>query len=54
MFDRVVIMDRGAIVADGPASTLIDDPRLDAAFGVRFERLMTSEGRLLRATRAKV
>ncbi len=50
-FERIVVMDRGRIVADGAASDLIDDPRLDAAFGVRFERLKTSDGWLLRASK---
>jgi iron complex transport system ATP-binding protein len=49
-FDRIVVMDRGLIVADGPAPALFDDPRLDAAFGVRFERLKTTQGDVLRAT----
>jgi iron complex transport system ATP-binding protein len=48
-FDRVVLLDRGRIVADGPAAALVDDPRLDATFGVRFERLRTADGVLLRA-----
>ena len=48
-FDRIVVMDRGRIVADGRAEVLMDDPHLDEAFGVRFERLQTSDGRLLRA-----
>jgi ABC-type cobalamin/Fe3+-siderophores transport system ATPase subunit len=50
-FDRVVVLDRGRIVVDGPPKALIDDPRLDAAFGVRFERLPTADGWHLRATR---
>jgi iron complex transport system ATP-binding protein len=48
-FERVIVMDRGRIVADGPARTLIDDPRIDAAFSVRFDRLKTPDGWLLRA-----
>jgi iron complex transport system ATP-binding protein len=49
-FERVIVLDRGCIVADGPASDLIEDPRLDAAFGVQFERLRTAHGPMLRAT----
>jgi iron complex transport system ATP-binding protein len=50
-FERVIVMDRGRIVADAPAADLIDDPRLDSVFKVRFERLMTPDGPLLRATK---
>ena len=49
-FERVIVMDRGRILADGFARDLIDDARLDAAFGVTFERLKTAHGPLLRAT----
>ena len=49
-FERVVVVDRGRIVADGPSGELFDDPRLDAAFGVRFERLRSAHGPLLCAT----
>ena len=48
-FDRIVLVDRGTVVADAPAPSLLDDPRLDAVFGVRFERLRTDDGWLLRA-----
>lgn len=48
-FDRIVLVDRGTVVADAPARALLDDPRLDAVFGVRFERLQTDDGWLLRA-----
>jgi hypothetical protein len=41
-------MDAGRIVAHGRAQDIFDDERLDAAFGVRFERLMTTRDRLLR------
>lgn len=47
-FDRVIVMDRGRIVAHGRAQDVFDDPRLDDAFGVRFERLKTPYGGLLR------
>ncbi len=48
-FDRIVLVDRGTVVADAPAQALLDDPRLDTVFGVRFERLQTDDGWLLRA-----
>lgn len=50
-FERVVLVDGGKVTADAAASELIGDPRLDAAFGVRFERLRTDDGWLLRARR---
>ena len=46
-FEQVIVMERGRIVAHGPAPDVIDDPRLDEAFGVRFERLKTPYGGLL-------
>lgn len=49
-FERVVVIDRGKVVADGPAKALIDDRRIDAAFSVRFDRLKTPDGWLLRAS----
>ncbi|MFD2180654.1 ABC transporter ATP-binding protein [Rhodoplanes azumiensis] len=51
-FDRIVLVDRGRIVADATADALFEDPRLDAAFGVRFVRLATEHGRLLQAAGA--
>lgn len=48
-FDRIVLVDHGAVVADARAPDLLDDPRLDTVFGVRFERLRTDDGWLLRA-----
>lgn len=48
-FDRVIVIERGRIAADGPAGELVSDPRLDAVFGVTFERLPTAQGPLLRA-----
>ncbi len=48
-FERVIVIDRGRVVADGPAKSLIDDRRIDAAFAVRFDRLKTPDGWLLRA-----
>ena len=49
-FERVVVIDRGKVVADGPAKSLIDDQRIDEAFSVRFDRLKTPDGWLLRAS----
>jgi ABC-type Fe3+-siderophore transport system permease subunit/ABC-type cobalamin/Fe3+-siderophores transport system ATPase subunit len=49
-FERVVVIDRGKVVADGPAKSLIDDRRIDDAFSVRFDRLKTPDGWLLRAS----
>ena len=46
-FDQVIVLDRGRIVAHGRAPDVFDDPRLDDAFGVRFERLKTPYGGLL-------
>jgi ABC-type cobalamin/Fe3+-siderophores transport system ATPase subunit len=48
-FERVVVIDRGKVVADGPAKALIDDRRIDEAFSVRFDRLKTPDGWMLRA-----
>jgi ABC-type cobalamin/Fe3+-siderophores transport system ATPase subunit len=50
-FDRVVVIDRGRIALDGRPGDLIKDVRLDAIFGVTFERLASSDGLLLRAVR---
>jgi iron complex transport system ATP-binding protein len=49
-FDRVIVIDRGRIVADAAPRDLVEDRRLDATFGVTFERLSTPHGLLLRAT----
>src|SRR5262245_1407383 len=49
-FDRVVVMDRGRVVADGRALQIFQDTRLDAAFGVSFERLNTPHHCLLLPT----
>ena len=43
-FDRIVVLDKGRVVADGAAADLLHDKRLDAAFGVRFERISTAAG----------
>ena len=50
-FRRVVLLVGGQVVADEPAARLVDDRRLDEAFGVRFERLRTEGGWHLRASR---
>ncbi len=50
-FGRVVLLAGGRIVADEPTARLVDDPRLDEAFGVRFERLRIGQGWHLRASR---
>ena len=50
-FERVVLLVAGEVIADQPAARLVADPRLDEAFGVRFERLRTGEGWHLRACR---
>jgi len=47
-FDKVIVMDAGRIVAHGHARDIFDDQRLDAASGVKFERLTTARDRLLR------
>jgi iron complex transport system ATP-binding protein len=46
-FQSVVLVDHGRIVAHGSAHDILEDPRLDAAFEVRFERIKTSDGLLL-------
>jgi iron complex transport system ATP-binding protein len=48
-FDRVIVLDRGRVAADAAASDLVGDPLLDSVFRVRFERLKTPDGWLLRA-----
>ena len=53
-FERVIVMDRGRIAIDAPAGSLIEDRRLDAVFKVRFERLKTPDGPLLRAMREQL
>jgi len=40
----VIVVDRGRIVADGPAKSLIDDRRIDAAFAVASTGLKTPDG----------
>ena len=51
-FERVVVLVDGKIAADAPAAELIEDARLDAAFGVRFERIRTAEGWSLQASKS--
>jgi iron complex transport system ATP-binding protein len=50
-FGRIVLMAAGEVAADEPAARLVEDRRLDEAFGVRFERLRIGEGWHLRACR---
>lgn len=50
-FERVVVLVDGKIAADAPAAELIADARLDAAFGVRFERIRTADGWSLQASK---
>jgi iron complex transport system ATP-binding protein len=46
-FERVVLLAKGRVVADERADRLIHDPRLDAVFGIRFERLKVDGGWML-------
>jgi iron complex transport system ATP-binding protein len=48
-FDRILLIDRGRVMADASPAELIDDPVLDRVFGVRFERLVAADGISLRA-----
>ncbi len=50
-FDRVVVIDAGRVAADASSADLVGDPCLDAAFGVRFERIRSDDGWMLRAHR---
>jgi ABC-type cobalamin/Fe3+-siderophores transport system ATPase subunit len=47
-FERVIVMQCGRVVVHGLARDLVENLRLDAAFGVTFERLQTPYGSLLR------
>ena len=49
-FERVVVVVDGKIAIDGSTADVIGDRRLDAAFGVRFERLRTEQGWVLSAS----
>ena len=49
-FERVVVVVDGKIAIDGATADVIGDRRLDAAFGVRFERLRTEQGWVLSAS----
>jgi iron complex transport system ATP-binding protein len=44
LFDRIVLMNEGRIVADGPASEVVHDEKLDEVFGVRFARVEQDGG----------
>jgi ABC-type cobalamin/Fe3+-siderophores transport system ATPase subunit len=39
LFDRVILMDAGRVVADGPAAEVAQSDTLDRVFGVTFERV---------------
>jgi iron complex transport system ATP-binding protein len=39
LFDRVILMDVGRVVADGPAASVVQSDALDRVFGVRFDRV---------------
>jgi iron complex transport system ATP-binding protein len=44
LFDRIVLMNAGHIVADGPTSEVVHDERLDEVFGIRFDRVERDGG----------
>jgi iron complex transport system ATP-binding protein len=46
-FERVVLLVEGKVVADASPDRLIHDPRLDEAFGIRFERLRVGDSFVL-------
>jgi len=48
-FERVIVMQDGRVALDGAPAALLHDPRLDAVFGVRFERIAAAAHTLLRA-----
>ena len=48
-FERVIVMQQGRVARDGAPSALLQDPRLDAVFGVHFERIAVPPHTLLRA-----
>jgi iron complex transport system ATP-binding protein len=50
-FERVIVLVEGQVVADAPAGQLIEDRRLDEAFGVRFERIRMAAGWSLQASK---
>jgi iron complex transport system ATP-binding protein len=39
LFERIVLMDKGRIVADGRAGEIVHDTKLDDVFGVKFKRV---------------
>jgi ABC-type hemin transport system ATPase subunit len=39
LFERIVLMDKGRIVANGRADEIVHDKRLDDVFGVKFKRV---------------
>lgn len=48
-FERVVVMQQGRVAMDGAPAALLQDPRLDAVFGVHFQRIAVPPHTLLRA-----
>lgn len=44
---RVLLLAGGRVALDGPVEQVLNDPVLDDAYGVRFERVRTDSGRLL-------
>lgn len=45
--DRMIVMDGGRTVLDGPAQAVLESERLDEAFRVRFQRLRREDGTVL-------
>lgn len=48
-FERVIVMQQGCVALDGAPAALLRDPRLDAVFGVHFQRIAAPPHTLLRA-----
>lgn len=42
--DRLILMNQGRIVRDGPASRIVNEEVLDRTFGVRFQRVPVETG----------
>ena len=53
LFDRIVLMNEGRIVADGPTSEVVHDERLDDVFGVRFARVQRDGAACLQVASVK-
>jgi iron complex transport system ATP-binding protein len=45
--DRVIVIDRGRVVADGPPGNALTPSRIAEVFGVSVDRIETSDGPLL-------